>query len=453
MVRLVNQNNSAVRRVKRVVIGLALAFVLGIVPTWALAATSLQPAYATAPTLGSAQSFSVLGGSTVTNTGSTVITGDLGVSPGRAITGFPPGVVTGGQIHAADAVAAQAQKDVTTAYDSLAGQSCTGGSLTGKDLGGLTLTAGTYCYSSSAQLTGTVTLDAQDNPNAVFIIQIASTLTTASNSSVKLINGGTGCNVFWQVGTSATLGTGTTFVGNIVALTSITLTTKAGISGRALARNGAVTLDTNTVSAVACATPGAPATATAPASTATATASTATATAPASTATATAPAATATATGPSERCIGNIRGSKLDGAGHGLAGWTIELLQGNQVIQTTVTDGSGSFSFLGLGVGAYTVQEVAQPGWVAQSPASFAVSLTGCDQNLTGITFVNVSGSGAGTGTVTPSSGGGAKPTKTPVIPTGLPRTGDRAPWDGAYVLILGAIALATGLLTRRVRR
>ena len=428
MVRLVNQNNSAVRRVKRVVIGLALAFVLGIVPTWALAATSLQPAYATAPTLGSAQSFSVLGGSTVTNTGSTVITGDLGVSPGRAITGFPPGVVTGGQIHAADAVAAQAQKDVTTAYDSLAGQSCTGGSLTGKDLGGLTLTAGTYCYSSSAQLTGTVTLDAQDNPNAVFIIQIASTLTTASNSSVKLINGGTGCNVFWQVGTSATLGTGTTFVGNIVALTSITLTTKAGISGRALARNGAVTLDTNTVSAVACATPGAPATATAPAS-------------------------TATATGPSERCIGNIRGSKLDGAGHGLAGWTIELLQGNQVIQTTVTDGAGSFSFLGLGVGAYTVQEVAQPGWVAQSPASFAVSLTGCDQNLTGITFVNVSGSGAGTGTVTPSSGGGAKPTKTPVIPTGLPRTGDRAPWDGAYVLILGAIALATGLLTRRVRR
>ena len=123
--------------------------------------------------------------------------------------------------------------------------------MTGQDLGGLTLTPGVYCFSSSAQLTGTLTLDAQGNPNAVFIFKIGSTLTTASNSSVVVINTGgnssIACNVFWQVGSSATLGTGTSFAGNILALTSITLNTGANVSGRVLARNGAVTLDTNNV--------------------------------------------------------------------------------------------------------------------------------------------------------------------------------------------------------------
>jgi hypothetical protein len=122
--------------------------------------------------------------------------------------------------------------------------------MTGLDLGGKTLIAGVYCFSSSAQLTGTLTLDAQGNANAVFIFKIGSTLTTASGSSVLLINGGTLCNVFWQVGSSATLGTTTSFAGNILALTSITLTTGATVTGRALARNGAVTLDTNTVTAI-----------------------------------------------------------------------------------------------------------------------------------------------------------------------------------------------------------
>ena len=205
----------------------------------------------TAPSLGTAQSFAVLGGSTVTNTGPSVITGDLGVSPGSAVTGFPPGTVVSGTIHAADGVASGAQGSVTAAYTNLAGQPCTQ-DLTGQDLGGKTLTSGVYCFSSSAQLTGTLTLNAQGNANAVFIFQIGSTLTTASGSSVVLINGGSVCNVFWQVGSSATVGTTTSFIGNILALTSITLTTGASVTGRALARNGAVTLDSNIVDASAC---------------------------------------------------------------------------------------------------------------------------------------------------------------------------------------------------------
>src|SRR5688572_16084181 len=152
-------------------------------------------------TLGTAQSFAVLGGSTVTNTGPSVITGDLGVSPGSAVTGFPPGIVTG-TIHAANAVALQAQSDTVTAYNNLAGQACTA-NLTGQDLGGLTLTPGVYCFDVSAQLTGTLTLNAQGNPAAVFIFKTGSTLTTAGSSVVSVINGGSGCNVYWQIGTSA----------------------------------------------------------------------------------------------------------------------------------------------------------------------------------------------------------------------------------------------------------
>lgn len=187
--------------------------------------------------------FAVLGGSTVTNTATpTTVNGNLGVSPGSAVTGFPPGIVTGGTIHAADSVAAQAQSDLTTTYNDLANTACNT-NLTGQDLGGLTLTPGVYCFSTSAQLTGTLTLNAQGNPNALFIFQIGSTLTTASGSSVLLINGGSDCGVFWQVGSSATLGTGTALLGSIVALTSITLNTGASVSGRVLARNGAVTLD------------------------------------------------------------------------------------------------------------------------------------------------------------------------------------------------------------------
>ena len=207
----------------------------------------------TAPSLGAAQTYAVLGGSTVTNTGPTIIGGDLGLSPGTSITGFPPGVVTG-TIHAADAAALSAQNSLITAYNSVVSQACTQ-DLTGQDLGGKTLTPGVYCFSTSAQLTGGLTLNGQGNPAAVFIFKIGSTLTTASGASVVMTNSGSQCNVFWQVGTSATIGTSTAFAGNILALSTITATTGASVIGRTLARNGAVTLDTNSVTPATCAVP------------------------------------------------------------------------------------------------------------------------------------------------------------------------------------------------------
>jgi type VI secretion system secreted protein VgrG len=178
------------------------------------------------------------------------------VSPGAAITGFPPGTVTG-TTHAADAAALQAQNDVVTQYNALASLACTA-DLTGQDLGGKTLTSGVYCFSSSAQLTGALTLNAQGNANATFVFKTGSTLTTASASSVSMINGGNPCGVAWQIGSSATLGTTTSFMGNLIALSSITLNTGANIIGRALARNGAVTLDTNNISFTACNAAGVP---------------------------------------------------------------------------------------------------------------------------------------------------------------------------------------------------
>src|SRR3954447_8868582 len=205
----------------------------------------------TAPPLGTAQSYAVLAGSTVTNTGPSVITGGLGLSPGSAVTGVPPGRVSGGTIHAADAAALSAQSSLTTAYNSAAGQSCML-DLSGQDLGGQVLTPGVYCFSSSAQLTGTLTLNGQGNAAAIWIFKIGSTLTTASGSSVVMSGSGSQCNVFWQVGSSATVGTGTSLAGNILALTSITMNNSARIFGRALARTGAVTLDTNTANASVC---------------------------------------------------------------------------------------------------------------------------------------------------------------------------------------------------------
>lgn len=204
--------------------------------------------------LGTAGSFAVLAGSTVTNTGPTTIHGDLGLWPGTAITGFPPGLVSGGTTHASDAVALQAQSDLTLAYIAAAGQ-LGGVNLTGQDLGGLTLTPGVYHFDSSAQLTGVLTLNALGDPNAVYVFQMGSALTTASNSSVVFANGGPVDGLYWQVGSSATLGTSTAFAGNILALTSITLNTGASITcGSALARNGAVTLDTNTIDTLGCGT-------------------------------------------------------------------------------------------------------------------------------------------------------------------------------------------------------
>ena len=200
--------------------------------------------------LGTADSYAVLAGQTVTNTGPSTINGDLGVTPGAAITGFPPGTVNG-TIHAADAVALQAQSDLTTAYNDAAGR--TPPAAVPADLGGLTLTGGVYKSASALQLTGALTLDAQGDANTVFIFQAASTLITASASHVNLINGAQPCNVFWQVGSSATLGTSSVFVGNILALTSVSMNNAVTVQGRALARNGSVTMINDTLTAGRCA--------------------------------------------------------------------------------------------------------------------------------------------------------------------------------------------------------
>jgi type VI secretion system secreted protein VgrG len=198
--------------------------------------------------LGSAANFAVLGATpNVTNTGPTIVTGDVGVYPAASITGFPPGIAIG-TLHLGDAVALAAQTALTTAYNDAAGRTCTA-DLTGQVLGSggtvLTLGPGVYCFSSTAQLTGNLIL----NGAGVYVFKVGSALTTASGSSITLTNGASACGVWWQVTSSATLGTTTSLAGNILALTSITLNTGATVDGRVLARTGTVTLDSNRVTA------------------------------------------------------------------------------------------------------------------------------------------------------------------------------------------------------------
>ena len=197
---------------------------------------------ATDPGLASAGNFAVLAGTTVTNTGPSWITGEVGVAPGSAVTGFPPG--TSGPQHKGDSVAITAQTDLTAAYTNAAAQPCPGtNNFSGVNLGGKNLVPGVYCQTTAPTLTGTLTL----NGSGIYIFQIGSTLVTASGARVVLIGGAQPCEVFWQVGSSATIATSTTFIGNIMALTSIAMQTGATLNGRALARNGAVTLDTNRI--------------------------------------------------------------------------------------------------------------------------------------------------------------------------------------------------------------
>ncbi len=231
--------------------------------TLALAAVALaltiavlaSTAQAASVGLGTADSFAVLAASTVTNTGPSLIGGDVGLSPGTAITGFPPGMVTApGTLHSAGDVALQAQRDLDSAYSDAAGRSST--ATISADLAGRTLTPGTYTSASSLGLNGDLTLDGENDPSAVFVFQAGSTLLvgTTSRSRILLTRGAQACNVFWQVGSSATIGPATQFVGNILALTSITLQTAATLNGRALAREAAVTLDSNTITKSTCAT-------------------------------------------------------------------------------------------------------------------------------------------------------------------------------------------------------
>ena len=204
------------------------------------------PAYANS-ILATAGSFGVLGGSTVTNTGNTVVNGNVGVSPGTAVTGFPPGTAMG-ITYSAGGVAAGAQSDATAAYNGLAGMAATK-YLTGTNLGGLTLTPGVYDFASSAQLTGILTLDGVGNGNALWVFLVGSALTTASGSSINVVNSGSNDGIFWDIGSSATLGSTTAFAGNILASASITLGTGSTIGcGSALASTGAVTMDTNVIS-------------------------------------------------------------------------------------------------------------------------------------------------------------------------------------------------------------
>lgn len=197
--------------------------------------------------LAGASNFAILAGSAVTNTGATTVTGDLGLSPGSSIGGFPPGILVGTQ-HINDVIANQAKLDLTAAYNDAAGRTCTDIVTLSGNIGALTLTPGLYKSTSSLAISsGDVTFDAKGNSNAVFIIQIASSLTTTSARKVILSGGAQASNIFWQVGSSATFGTTSVFKGTIMAMQSITFNTGAKLDGRALARIGAVTMAGNTV--------------------------------------------------------------------------------------------------------------------------------------------------------------------------------------------------------------
>lgn len=197
--------------------------------------------------LGTAGTFAILAGSEITNTGFTVITGDVGISPGTAITGFPPGVVLDGTVHSADAIAAKAKLDLTVAYDNAANRSGTPISLSG-DLGGLTLTPGLYVSDTSMEISsGDLTLDAGGHPESVWVFQMGTTFNSLTGRQVMLANGARSTNVFWQVGSSTTIGTYCEVAGNFLTAVSISIQTGASVDGRLLTQIGAVTLDTNTI--------------------------------------------------------------------------------------------------------------------------------------------------------------------------------------------------------------
>ena len=225
---------------------LRLTLASGLLCTFASLTAFVAPA--NAQSLGAAASFGVLGASTVTNTGPTIVQGDVGVSPGSAITGFPPGVTVNGGIHAGDGPATQAHADFATAYNYYASlPSPPANDLTDQDFGGMTLTPGVYHCDVAATLNGALTFDAEGNPDAIFVIKIGTTFITSGDSTIILINGADARNIYFHLGTAATLGGGSTFKGNLLAGTAITAVGSVNVTGRLLALTEAVTLDTNTV--------------------------------------------------------------------------------------------------------------------------------------------------------------------------------------------------------------
>jgi hypothetical protein len=282
--------------------------------------------------LGAAASFAVVAGTAITSTGFSTVSGDLGAA---AVTGFPPGLVSNGAVHAADAGAIAAQAAVATAYNDANSRACTA-NLTGQDLGGLTLTPGVYCFGSSAQMTGTLTLDAQGDSDAVFLLRTGSTLTTATGSRVVLVNQAQACKVFTQVGSSATLGTNTQLVGTVLAYTSITANAGTSVQGRLLASGGAVTMDTNAVSVPTCTVA---TTTVAPTTTTTVPATTTTTAAPTTTTTSTVPVTTTTTSVPGTLTITDPSASNFADRSTSGAQTTTATMDGFSVSDLTGTGG------------------------------------------------------------------------------------------------------------------
>jgi Ice-binding-like len=312
--------------------------------------------------LGTAGTFAVLAGTTVTNTGPSTISGDLGVSPGTAITGFPPGTVTG-TAHSADAVAAQAQSDLTAAFNDAAGRTPTDATAF-TELGGMTLTPGVY-GGGALSITGTLTLNAQGDANAVFIFQAQSTLITATGSSVSLINGAQACNATWEIGSSATLAVDSSFTGNVLALTSITAETGAQINGSLLARNGAVTLDSNQVTASPCATTAPTTTSSVPGSTTTTASSvpgSSTTSVPGSTTTSSVPGPTTTSSVPGPTTTSSVPGPTT----------TTTTVAGPTTTTTTVVSGPTTTTF----IPSPTTTSVPESTTLAPGPTTTSVSET-----------------------------------------------------------------------------
>lgn len=323
--------------------------------------------------LGTADNFAVLAGQGVTNTGPTTVNGDLGTWPNPSVTGA--GLTVNGSIHAADAVAQQAQADTTVAYNDAAGR--TPVSTVATELGGQTLTAGAYNSSSGTfEITGPLTLDAQGNPNAVFVFRAASTLITASASTVNLINGASACNVFWQIGSSATLGTNSMFRGTILALASITVTTGVTIEGRALARNGSVTLNTDTITRATCAPPQTTST------------------------------TISSSANPSDAGQAVTFTSTVAGAGGGTPSGRVTYLDSGTPLGTVVlTNGQASFTTAGLAPGSHTITAVYLGTAGFDNSASAGLTQVVTQQQVTTITTTAL-------GTTTTTSAGSTATTR-----------------------------------------